>query len=144
MSNKSTAKGWFETGDKPTQSQFHQTFDYLRWKDELIPISEVEGLSTLLGTLPTNARVQALEPITGTNVSSLVVPAFSVIEMIAIFSNTDAVVNIGTTNGGTEYYEGAAIANGYALVEYKMATTTNTTLYFDNIPAGATIKIYKR
>lgn len=36
MANKDTSKGWFETGDYPTQIQFHQVFDWLRWGDVLI------------------------------------------------------------------------------------------------------------
>jgi hypothetical protein len=50
-SYKDTSKPWFETGDYPTQSQFWQTFDRIRWKDEPISMAEVEGLIAQLNAL---------------------------------------------------------------------------------------------
>lgn len=44
MANKDTSKQWFETGDYPTQAQFAQVFEWLRWKDEQLAIADVIGL----------------------------------------------------------------------------------------------------
>jgi len=44
MAKKDTSKQWFLTGYYPTQAQFAQVFDWLRWKDEPLEISEVNGL----------------------------------------------------------------------------------------------------
>lgn len=44
----STIKNWFLTGLKPTQVQFWAVFDSFRHKNDNIPISEVQGLSTAL------------------------------------------------------------------------------------------------
>lgn len=43
-----TVKGWFKTGDKPTQAQFYSMFAYLRWKDEDIPITSIENIEEIL------------------------------------------------------------------------------------------------
>ncbi|MBS0647403.1 MAG: hypothetical protein JSR97_12560 [Verrucomicrobia bacterium] len=51
MTNKDTAKAWFETGDFPTQEQFYQTFDWLRWKDEGLAIDDIANLQQILNSL---------------------------------------------------------------------------------------------
>lgn len=51
MVNKETSKQWFETGDFPTQAQFYQVFDWLRWKDEGISVADVANLQNILNTL---------------------------------------------------------------------------------------------
>ncbi|HEY9534105.1 MAG TPA: hypothetical protein VIQ77_06190 [Mucilaginibacter sp.] len=53
MANKDTSKQWFEMGDYPTQAQFAQVFDWLRWKDEGISIADVANLQNFLNTLQT-------------------------------------------------------------------------------------------
>ena len=48
MSFLTTVLKWFEYHDTPTESQFNQVFNWLRWKDETIPTSEVQGLDGIL------------------------------------------------------------------------------------------------
>ena len=48
MANKDTSKQWFETGDFPTQVQFAQVFEWLRWKDEALGIGDITGLTAAL------------------------------------------------------------------------------------------------
>lgn len=43
MANKDTAKTYFNTGDFPTESQFAQVFEWLRWKDELIGYDDLDA-----------------------------------------------------------------------------------------------------
>lgn len=43
-----TLKGWFKTGDKPTQEQFYAGFDSYWHKNEGIPVAKIEGLQGLL------------------------------------------------------------------------------------------------
>lgn len=50
MAHKDTAKGYFETGDYPTQTQFHWVFDVLRWIDVKIGLSDLaQEVIDLLG-----------------------------------------------------------------------------------------------
>ncbi|GIZ10295.1 hypothetical protein [Flavobacterium sp. UMI-01] len=48
MAFKDTVKEWFKTGLKPTQAQFYSKFDFLRWRDEKIPISDIEEIEGIL------------------------------------------------------------------------------------------------
>ncbi|WP_299223507.1 hypothetical protein [uncultured Psychroserpens sp.] len=41
--NKETIKSYFETGDKPTQQEYHDTWDSFRHKDEQVPAELLEG-----------------------------------------------------------------------------------------------------
>ncbi|WP_163401400.1 hypothetical protein [Flavobacterium fluviatile] len=43
-----TVKEWFKTGLKPTQAQFWAKFGYLRWKDEKIPVEDIQGIEEIL------------------------------------------------------------------------------------------------
>lgn len=43
-----TIKNWFISGFKPTQSQFWDTWDSFRHKDDTVPAAEVSGLDALL------------------------------------------------------------------------------------------------
>ncbi|MGQ0739151.1 MAG: hypothetical protein ACT4OJ_08850, partial [Bacteroidota bacterium] len=55
MANRDTVKPWFETGDKPTQAQFWQFFDWVRFLDDPIAMAEVTGLvNALLGKVNTS------------------------------------------------------------------------------------------
>lgn len=52
MGYQDTIKPHFQTGDFPTQVQFYQMFDYLRWKDELIDIPDLSpAIITILNSL---------------------------------------------------------------------------------------------
>ncbi|WP_233860983.1 hypothetical protein [Tenacibaculum piscium] len=41
-------KPWFKTYLKPTQAQFYRFFEFIRWKDEKIPVNDIAGLNNLL------------------------------------------------------------------------------------------------
>jgi hypothetical protein len=45
-----TIKNWFRTGLKPTQTQFWDTWDSFRHKNEKVPIKDVEGIEELLNS----------------------------------------------------------------------------------------------
>nr|WP_315175540.1 hypothetical protein [uncultured Flavobacterium sp.] len=48
----STIKDWFKTGLKPSQTQFWDTWDSFRHKNDKVPVTEVEGMDELLDQLP--------------------------------------------------------------------------------------------
>jgi|GEM_PF-5172103 len=45
-----TIKNWFRTGLKPTQTQFWDTWDSFRHKNEKIPVKDIEGIDELLNS----------------------------------------------------------------------------------------------
>lgn len=44
-------KPWFETGDFPTQAQFYQMFEWLRWRDQPLAIADITNLTSILNEL---------------------------------------------------------------------------------------------
>jgi hypothetical protein len=142
--NRNTAKTWFERLDKPSQEQFAQLLDYIFFKDETIPVAAIDGLTQLLANIPSDGRLKAVEPIVGSNVNTLLVPAYNVVTSMVIFSPNNAVVNIGTTPNGTDYYEGLSIENGRGFCRYDMPVVADTTFYFTGLPANTVIKIFKQ
>jgi len=59
--SKSTVKSWFQQYDKPTESQFSDTWDSFWHKDEMIPTSKVEEFNAAV-----NAIIEASEGIVRT------------------------------------------------------------------------------
>lgn len=48
MSYRNDIKPYFETADKPTQSQFYETFDKIWFKDEKLDITDITNLAKIL------------------------------------------------------------------------------------------------
>lgn len=48
MSIRTQIKQWFKTNLKPTQTQFWTLLDNLRFKDEKVPVADVDGIDNLL------------------------------------------------------------------------------------------------
>lgn len=46
--DKTTIKQWFSKGKKPTEQQFHTTFDSFWHKDDVVEVSNISGLSASL------------------------------------------------------------------------------------------------
>ncbi len=61
MGFKEDAKQWFETGDYPTQAQFAQVFEWLRWKDEQQAISTITGLADILNSMVPEGQLPVYE-----------------------------------------------------------------------------------
>jgi hypothetical protein len=45
-----TIKNWFKTGLKPTQTQFWDTWDSFRHKNQKVPVTDIEGIDELLSS----------------------------------------------------------------------------------------------
>ena len=90
MANKDNAKQWFETGDYPTQAQFAQVFEWLRWKDESVAIIDVAGLTDILNglQLPIVSKDLFVTGIGGIGYYNL--PFGYILNSMAIFPNADA------------------------------------------------------
>lgn len=53
----STIKNWFLTGKKPTQNQFHDTWESFRHKAEAVPMAEIAGLNDALAATASSAAL---------------------------------------------------------------------------------------
>jgi hypothetical protein len=79
-----TVKAWFQQGDYPTESQFAETFNKLRFKDEQLAINEVAGLQNVL-----NALAAPVEAFAANGADILYqVPVGYLLEKIIIAPNT--------------------------------------------------------
>lgn len=63
--DKTTIKKWFSKGKKPTEQQFHATFDSFWHKDEKINISDVDGLVSQLAQKASVSHQHAQSDIIG-------------------------------------------------------------------------------
>lgn len=45
---RNTIKSWFQTGYKPTESQFNAVFDSFQHKDDNVPVNKINGLVDLI------------------------------------------------------------------------------------------------
>jgi|SRR5690242_3195320 len=113
MANKDTAKPWFNTGKYPTQAQFYQLFEWLRWKDEEIAIADVTGLQDIINDLP--APANGVNPVSTFGLSadgSKTIPAGGILTQIIVDSDVDMVLNIGNAAGGNDIIADLAITGG--------------------------------
>lgn len=54
MGFQATVREWFKTDLRPSQDQFWAGFNFLRWKDEKVPVADIEGIEGIL-----NAKAEA-------------------------------------------------------------------------------------
>lgn len=155
MAYKEDIKPYFETGDYPTQTQFYEFLDKIRWKDEKIGSSDLT--TELLAIINSFGRTVVL-PIT---TYSYLAKAGTLIEKFVLseWPNAHAAgpwvftIRIGLTPGGNELIENTEVDvaddpnSGILGVDH--FCLADTTIYFTvTPPIGAVadygqIKIYK-
>lgn len=148
MAYVDTVKQWFKTRLKPTQGQFWQTFDWLRWKDEEIAIDSITGLTDILNGKADIGTTGAYKPI-GLQLSgdgTYDFPAGLMLDKIIISPVSSSLIQIGRTLGTGDIFNPIeAIPGGtdYVLTVDLVARAV-TTIYFGNVTSQHTILIYTR
>lgn len=146
MANRDTVKPWFETGDYPTQVQFWQTFDWLRWKDEPLLITDVQGLQEFINSIITLAAVKVnyVQLLTLITDGTFIMPAGLIITGIIVDAPNDFTLNIGSTPGGNDIVDSLVITGGKAEpVTLMIYAKAEKTLYFSGINASTDFIILK-
>lgn len=147
MAYKDSVKPWFETGDYPTQAQFYQAFDWLRWKDELLAITNITGLQTILNSVATLANVKSLyiDQITLNADGTYAMPKGTIITGIIVDVASDFTLNIGKTPGGVEIGDALEIGGSdpEAITLMIEAIRNARTIYFGGITQTTKIIIIK-
>jgi hypothetical protein len=145
MAHRDTVKPWFETGDKPTQAQFWQLFDFLRFLDDAIAIGDVTGLVNALLAKVNTADYEG-QLITYDGQATYVIPAGYLLEKIIPFYGEAGYMNLSVDiMGDTDVAEIPEIAAGWNRpVVLEIFAENNTNLYIDGIPAGSKIVFLKR
>ena len=143
MANKDTAKQWFEEGDLPTDVQIAQTFDWLQWKDEPIPMEAVQGLITYLSSVipPIEISINAS--------GSYTIPAgYAIYKLYVKTILADSTLVIGTEEFGDDILAVVDLIAAITLgVDVTLVADADTTIWFTVPqttidPVDTTIKIY--
>lgn len=140
MANKDTVKEWFETGDLPTQAQFYQKFDWLRWQDEKIVFADLSPelqahITAISGVLEFDGAVH-----------SWTFPAGTLIDRVVVIDATDINFSMGTTLGGTNIFDNALVEvadTQTGILTSPYYCVDETTIYWSGNGVNSKIKIYK-
>ena len=121
MTYRDIVKGYFETGDFPTQAQFWELFDKIHFKDELI----------------------AATRITATGLGQINIPADTWIDKIGIIGNVAITLDVGTYPSGNDVLSNEAITinQGFSIDLY---FSNAGSLYFTGIVSTTKIIIFTR
>ena len=85
MAYKDDSKQWFQTYDFPTQKQFAQVFDWLRWIDQQLQLSDVDGLIEILqNKVDKSVALPAPDNLDGTFLVQVTDPATGAIYAVPI------------------------------------------------------------
>ncbi len=139
MAYKDTVKQWFQTNDIPTEPQFYQKFDYLRWKDEKIGTGDLtDELLAIINGIIGIGRPQRL--ILNAD-SSFVMQAEYKLNGVAArnLSSTDITLVFnyaGFGGGGGNWQELVVPAHGSADLTVMQTFWTQTTINITGITGG--------
>lgn len=142
------AKQWFKTRLKPTQNQFWQTFQWLRWKDEKLPMSDVTDLITTLNQKADIGVTGVNKPIgiALTGDGFIDIPEGLLIDFIIITPTGDITPLFGTTPAGYDFFQASEpiVANTDYLLTVSKTIRATTRLYITGITSPTVILIYTR
>jgi len=151
IQNINTLKSWFKRGFKPLQQQFYDWMDSYWHKDEQLPISSVNGLESILNTLPSQSAISALmavflpELINGTADLVYTLKANSRLQSVIIIPSADVTIKIGTTAGGQDVMLETLIqANDTFVLDCAVYATVDKPVYISGVTAPTQFLIYKR
>lgn len=149
MAFKDDVKQWFETGDYPTQAQFWQKFEWLRWKDEKIAFEDLDDdlkelILAIPGTILLEYSVRVWKAKAGTMLEKFFIGQWPGLGGATVYT-----VNIGTTPGGYELFQDVAVDTSdpqSGILTKDFYCIADTLIYFTitgTYNADALIKIYK-
>jgi hypothetical protein len=147
MANKDTAKQWFVRKAKPTQAQFWQVLDWLRWKDEPVGIGDIDGLTE---ALQSKADASALAGISNNPQAvtqrdfdadgSYTLQAGNLLESIVILIGSDSLVKIGSVAGTDDIMPDTNVTQGIgAVIVLNIYTVNDMNLFFTGLNANSSI-----
>lgn len=143
MATKDTSKQWFETDDFPTQAQFYQVFDWLRWKDEKIDITDVNGLQTILNGIATITAIKALFRMELTVDADFytIINDGVVITGFVLISNSNTLIKCGLSAGADDLISAEVQAGVPVSISTIFYAAGTTEIYFSGITSQTKIII---
>lgn len=138
MAYKDTVKQWFETDDIPTEWQFYQQFDFLRWKDEKIGSSDLtDELLAIINATIGIGRPQKLT--LNADGSFIMLAEYKLVGIAARnLSSTDITLafNYAGFGGGGNWQELVVPAHSTADLTVLQTFWTQTTINITGITGG--------
>lgn len=125
-----TIKNWFQTGLKPTQSQFWDWLDSFRHKDDAVTIAEVTGLQAQLDALAGGGGGGGGTSTTISNAETLAIANTEMLQFMLVRSATTQVVKCGTSAGLGDIFNVEVASGSQYLHEEVFAPTSTLTLHF--------------
>ncbi len=142
----STIKSWFETGDKPTQTQFWDWIDSFRHKNDPVAMGDVAGLDAALSGLASQASLDALKAVsidTALTTATQMIPAGTIINKVRVKSDSAITFNLGTSPGGSQILSGESLPGGqFGIYSVDFDCESLTTVHFSGLAGNTNIKIY--
>lgn len=125
------ARVWFLKGKKPKEQEFYQTFQWQRWKDELIGAADLTPeLVSIINSIGSNVQELSL-----TADSSFIMTAKKRLVNVAVKNNSavDMLIIVGTTEGGNELAEKQVVAGGNIDLDIGVTFWADVTIYIGGI-----------
>ena len=151
IQNINTIKNWFKRGFKPLQQQFYDWMDSYWHKDEKIPIATIDGLESVLNTLPSqdaiNTLVSLFVPEVFTTTSNFIytLKAGRRLQSVILIPSLASNIRIGTVNGGEDVMiESPVRANETFILDCAVYAAADMPVYINGITDTTQILIYKR
>lgn len=145
MASRDIVKPYFETGDKPTQAQFYQFFDLVRFLDDPIALNQVTSLVTALGLKADKSDFEG-QLIAYDAQATYVIPAGYLLEKMIVFYGAPGNMYLSlNAYGDTDIAEMLDVQAGWNnSFVLDLFAEADTNLYIDGIPAGSKIVFIKR
>jgi len=151
IQNINTLKSWFKRGFKPLQQQFYDWMDSYWHKDEQLPITAVNGLETLLNTIPSQEAISSLLALCVPDIVNAsadhvyTLKAGRRLQSVIIIPTDAVTVRIGTTNGGEDIMiESIIQANETFILDCALYAVADMPVYINGITSATQLIIYKR
>jgi hypothetical protein len=147
MANRDTSKPWFETGDKPTQAQFQQLLDWLRFVDDPIAMNDIAGLTNALLVKVDHAGYDAFysgELIAANADYLYTLQQYYLLEKIIVIPGADCTIRIGKTLSGDEIVTNTDIDTDGEVFVIDVFAIANRNIYISGIPVGSKLIFLKR
>lgn len=145
MASRDIIKPYFETGDQPTQSQFWQLFDLVRFLDDPITLAQVTGLVDALNGRVSTADYEG-QLVNVDSPYTLTIPSGTMLEQIIPYYGSAGALQLSkVTMGDTDIADKDDVSAGWNdPILLNLFAPVNTNIYIDGIPAGSKLVILKR
>jgi hypothetical protein len=151
IQNINTLKNWFKRGFKPLQQQFYDWMDSFWHKNEKIPIATIDGLESILNTLPSQDAIGSLvtlfvpEVFTTTSNFVYTLKAGRRLQSVILIPSVVSNIRIGLVDGGEDVMVESAIqANETFILDCAAYAIADMPIYINGITDTTQILIYKR